>query len=137
MCINLEKGIYMQKKVTDKTLYIVSALIAVSWPVATLLLALLDVGLGIKILIALVPVSILIYQIILAYRYSTGQDEVQKHIILEGQAIAFSVALPLIFLLGFLMEAGVRMPFKFMDAGYFLEVALLIGYAIAWRRYTA
>jgi NADH:ubiquinone oxidoreductase subunit 3 (subunit A) len=126
----------MPKRVTDKSIYIVSAMIAISWPVAALLLALLHVSIGIRILIALVPVSILVYQIILAYRYATGQDEVQKRIILEGLAIGFSTALPVIFLIGFLMEAGVKMPFKFMDAGYFLEVGLLIGYAIAWRRYT-
>jgi hypothetical protein len=127
----------VEKRVTDKSIYIVSAMIAISWPVAALLLALLHVNIGIRILIALVPVSILVYQIILCYRYATGQDEVQKRIILEGLAIGFAVALPVIFLLGFLMEAGVKMPFKFMDAGYFLEVGLLIGYAIAWRRYTA
>ena len=127
----------MGKKVTDKSIYIVSALIAISWLVAAVLLRILNVGLGARILIALVPVSILVYQIILCYRYAMGQDEVQKRIILEGLAVAFSVALPIIFLLGFLMEAGVKMPFKFMDAGYFLEVGLLIGYAIAWRRYTS
>jgi hypothetical protein len=131
------KGKAMSKKVTDKTLYIVSALIAISWPAATILLALLKIGLGLRILIAIVPVSLLVYQIILCYRYAMGQDEVQKRIILEGLAIGFSVALPVIFLLGFLMEAGVKMPFKFMDGGYFLEVGLLIGYAIAWRRYTS
>jgi len=64
-----------------------------------------------------------------------GQDEVQKRILLEGLAIAFSLALPVIFLMGFLMEAGVKMPFKFMDSGYFLEIALLVGYTIAYRRY--
>ena len=127
----------MGKKVTDKSIYIVSGLIAISWLVAAVLLRILNVGLGARILIALVPVSILVYQIILCYRYAMGQDEVQKRIILEGLAVAFSVALPIIFLLGFLMEAGVKMPFKFMDAGYFLEVGLLIGYAIAWRRYTS
>ena len=127
----------MSKPVTDKSIYIVSALIAISWPVAALLLGILKVGLGVRILIALVPVSILAYQIILCFRYALGQDEVQKRIILEGLAIAFSVALPVIFLIGFLMEAGVKMPFKFMDGGYFLEVGLLIGYAIAWRRYTS
>jgi hypothetical protein len=126
----------MPKKVTDKSIFIVSALIALSWPIATLLLTFLNVNLGVKILIALVPVSILTYQIILAYRYRTGQDEVQQRIISEGLAIGFSVALPVIFLLGFLMEAGVNMPFKFMDAGYFLEVAFVLGYAVAWRRYT-
>jgi len=127
----------MGKKVTDKSIYIVSALIAISWPVAAVLLGILNVGLGVRILIALVPVSLLVYQIILCFRYTMGQDEVQKRIIMEGLAIGFSVALPVIFLLGFLMEAGVKMPFKFMDGGYFLEVGLLIGYAISWRRYTS
>lgn len=125
----------MGKRVTDKTIYIVSAMIAVSWPVASLLLGILKVGLGIRILIAIVPVSILTWQIVLCYRYLQGQDEVQKRILLTGLAIGFAGALPVIFLLGFLMEAGIKLPFRFMDAGYFLEVALLIGYTIAWKRY--
>ena len=54
---------------------------------------------------------------------------------LEGLAIAFSIALPIIFLVGFVIKAGVNLPFGFIDAGYFLEVALLIGYTIAYRRY--
>ena len=125
----------MGKRVIDKTIYIVSAMIAVSWPVASLLLGILKIGLGIRILIAIVPVSILTWQIVLCYRYLQGQDEVQIRILLTGLAIGFAGALPVIFLLGFLMEAGIKLPFRFMDAGYFLEVALLIGYTIAWKRY--
>lgn len=125
----------MGKRVTDQTIYIVSAMIAVSWPVASLLLGILKIGLGIRILIAIVPVSILTWQIVLCYRYLQGQDEVQKRILLNGLAIGFAGALPVIFLLGFLMEAGIKLPFRFMDAGYFLEVAFLIGYTIAWKRY--
>ena len=125
----------MGKRVTDKTIYIVSAMIAVSWPVASLLLGILKVGLGIRILIAIVPVSILTWQIVLCYRYLQGQDEVQIRILLTRLANGFAGALPVIFLLGFLMEAGIKLPFRFMDAGYFLEVALLIGYTIAWKRY--
>jgi len=125
----------MGKRVTDKTIYIVSAMIAVSWPIASLLLGILKIGLGIRILIAIVPVSILTWQIVLCYRYLQGQDEVQIRILLTGLAIGFAGALPVIFLLGFLMEAGIKLPFRFMDAGYFLEVALLIGYTIAWKRY--
>jgi hypothetical protein len=125
----------MPKKVTDRSIYIVSAMIAILWPVVAVLLGILKIGLGIRILIALVPVGILVYQIMLCYRYLKSQDEVQKKILLDGLAIGFSVALPMIFLIGFLMEAGVSLPFKFMDGGYFLEVALLLGYTIAWRRY--
>jgi hypothetical protein len=33
------------------------------------------------------------------------------------------------------MRAGVVLPFGFMDSGYFMEIALLIGYTIAYRRY--
>ena len=125
----------MEKRVTDRTIYIVSAMIAVSWPVAAVLLGILKIGLGLRVLIALVPVSILVYQIILCYRYLQGQDEVQMRILLDGLAIGFSGALPVIFFIGFLMEAGVKLPFRFMDGGYFLEVALLLGYTVAWRRY--
>jgi len=116
-------------------IYVVSALIVVSWPVAAFLLAVVKIGLAFRILIALVPVGILIWQIVLCYRYLQGQDEVQKRILLNGLAIGFAGALPIIFLLGFLMEAGIKLPFRFMDAGYFLEVALLVGYAVAWKRY--
>ena len=125
----------MGKRVTDRMIYVVSALIVVSWPVAAFLLAVVKIGLAFRILIALVPVGILIWQIVLCYRYLQGQDEVQKQILLNGLAIGFAGALPIIFLLGFLMEAGIKFPFRFMDAGYFLEVALLVGYTIAWKRY--
>ena len=125
----------MKNKVTDKSIYVVSVLIVIAWVAASVLLEILKVGLLVRILIGLVPVSLLTFQIIQAFRYARGQDEVQKRIILEGLAIAFSVALPIIFLIGFVMKAGVTLPFGFMDAGYFLEIALLIGYAIAYRRY--
>ena len=125
----------MKHRVTDKSIYIIAGLVAISWVVASILLDILKVGVIFRILIGLVPVSLLVLQIILAFRYARGQDEVQKRIILEGLAIAFSIALPVIFLIGFLIKAGVKLPFGFMDSGYFLEVALLIGYAIAYRRY--
>jgi hypothetical protein len=125
----------MKRAVSDKSIYIVSGLIIVFWVAASILLEILKVGLAIRILIALVPVGLLVYQIILAFRYALGQDEVQKRIILEGLAFAFAIALPIIFLLGFIMKAGVNLPFGFMDSGYFMEAALLIGYAIAYRRY--
>ena len=125
----------MKSRVTDRSIYVIAALVAVSWVAASVLLEILKVDLFIRILIGLVPVSLLVYQIIMAFRYARGQDEVQKRIILEGLAIGFSIALPIIFLVGFIMKAGVSLPFGFMDGGYFMEVALLIGYAIAYRRY--
>jgi len=125
----------MKHRVTDRSIYIVAGLIVISWVGASVLLELLKIGLAVRILIGLVPVSLLVFQIILCFRYALGQDEVQKSIILEGLAIAFSIALPVIFLIGFIMKAGINLPFVFMDGGYFMEVALLIGYAIAYRRY--
>jgi len=125
----------MKNIVTDKSIYVVSVLIAIAWVAASALLEILEIGLLVRILIGLVPVSLLAFQIIQAFRYAHGQDEVQKRIILEGVAIAFSIALPIIFLIGFIIKAGVSLPFGFMDAGYFMEAALLIGYAIAYRRY--
>ena len=125
----------MKHRVTDRSIYIVAGLIAISWVAASVLLALLKIGLAVRILIGLVPVSLLVYQVILCFRYALGQDEVQKRIILEGLAIAFSITLPVIFLIGFIIEAGINLPFKFMDSGYFMEIALLIGYTIAYRRY--
>jgi hypothetical protein len=125
----------MKHRVTDKSIYIVGGLIVISWIAASFLLEILKVGLAVRVLIGLVPVSLMVFQIILAFRYALGQDEVQKRIILEGLAIAFSIALPTIFLIGFIMKAGINLPFGFMDSGYFMEVALLIGYAIAYRRY--
>ena len=125
----------MKRRVTDKSIYVVAGLVAITWVVASVLLAVLDVGLVVRILIGLVPVGLLVFQIILAFRYARGQDEVQKRIILEGLAFAFAIALPAIFLVGFVIKAGVDLPFGFMDSGYVLEVALIIGYAIAYRRY--
>ena len=125
----------MKYKVTDRSIYIVAGLIVISWVGASVLMDVLKVGLAVRILIGLVPVGLLVFQIIQAFRYTIGQDEVQKRIILEGLAIAFSIALPIIFLIGFIIKAGVNLPLGFMDSGYFMEVALLIGYAIAYRRY--
>ena len=125
----------MKHNVTDRSIYIVAGLIAVFWVGASVLLNMLKIGLAVRILIGLVPVSLLVFQIILCFRYALGQDEVQKSIILEGLAIAFSISLPVIFLIGFIMKAGINLPFTFMDSGYFMEIALLIGYAIAYRRY--
>jgi hypothetical protein len=125
----------MTRRVSDRSILVVSLLIAIAWMLASIPEEFLHISVPVRILIGLVPVSLLVFQIILAYRYAMGQDEVQKRIILEGVTIAFSVALPVIFLLGFVMEAGVRLPLTFMDSGYFLEIALLIGYAIAYRRY--
>ncbi len=125
----------MKNQVTDRSIYFVSGLIAVAWIAASALLGILEVGLGVRILIGVVPVGLLAYQIVLAIRYTRGQDEVQQRIILEGLALAFAIALPVIFLVGFIMKAGVDLPVGFMDAGYVLEVALLIGYGIAYWRY--
>ena len=125
----------MKNRVTDKSIYILSVLVALAWVAASILLAILKTGLFVKILVGLVPVILLVLQIIQAIRYTLGQDELQKRIILEGLSIAFSIALPVIFLIGFIMKAGVILPFEFMDSGYFMEISLLIGYAVAYRRY--
>ncbi len=125
----------MNKRVTDRAIYITGGVMAVAWVMAAALLGILHTSLAIRILIGMVPVAVLVYQIWLCFRYTLGQDEVQKRIILEGLSIAFMLALPVIFLFGFLMEAGVSMPFKFIDSGYFLEVMLIIGYTVAYRRY--
>ncbi len=125
----------MKQKVSDRSIYIVAGLIVLAWVAASALLKILDVGLAVKLLIALVPVALLVYQIVLAFRYTSEQDEVQRRIILEGLGIAFVIALPVIFLVGFIIKAGVNLPLGFIDSGYFMEVALLIGYAVAYRRY--
>ena len=125
----------MKHKVSDRSIYIVAGLIVLAWVAASALLKILDVGLAVKLLIALVPVALLVYQIVLAFRYTSEQDEVQRRIILEGLGIAFVIALPVIFLVGFIIKAGVNLPLGFIDSGYFMEVALLIGYAVAYRRY--
>lgn len=125
----------MKTRVSDRSIYIVASLIILSWIGASVLLEILKIGLAFRILIGLVPVGLLIFQIILGFRYAAGQDEVQKKIILEGLAIAFVIAIPAIFLIGFIIKAGVNLPFRFMDSGYFLEAALIIGYTLAYRRY--
>lgn len=125
----------MKPRVKDRSIYIVAALMAVAWVAASVLLKTLTVSLAVRILIGLVPVGLLVFQIALCFRYALGQDEVQRRIILEGLAIAFAIALPTIFLVGFIMEAGVNLPFEFIDGGYSMELALLVGYAVAYRRY--
>jgi hypothetical protein len=125
----------MKQRVTDKSLYVTSVLFILTWVAASTLLAILKVGLPVRILIGLVPAGFLIFQIVLAFRYATGQDELQKRIILEGLTIAFTVALPVIFLIGIIMKAGINLPLEFIDSIYFLDIAFLIGYAISYRRY--
>ncbi|APV45364.1 hypothetical protein Dform_02055 [Dehalogenimonas formicexedens] len=125
----------MKNRVTDTAIYVTAGLMAVAWVFAATLLALVHTNLAVRILIGMVPVAVLVYQVSLAYRYTLSQDEVQRRIILEGLSIAFMISLPVIFFVGFLMEAGVSLPFRFIDAGYFLEVMLVIGYTIAWRHY--
>ncbi|XUX00236.1 MAG: hypothetical protein TUN42_10170 [Dehalogenimonas sp.] len=125
----------MRNRVTDKAIYLTAVAMAVAWIFAATLLALVHTNLVVRVLIGMVPVAVLVYQVWLCFRYTMGQDEVQKRIILEGLSIAFMIALPVIFFVGFLMEAGVSLPFRFIDAGYFLEVMLVIGYTIAWRHY--
>ncbi|PPD58039.1 hypothetical protein [Dehalogenimonas etheniformans] len=125
----------MKNRVTDKAIYLTAVAMAIAWVFAATLLGILHTNLAVRILIGMVPVAVLVYQVWLCFRYTLGQDEVQKRIILEGLSIAFMIALPVIFFVGFLMEAGVSLPFRFIDAGYFLEVMLVIGYTIAWRHY--
>ncbi len=125
----------MKRKITDRDIYVVAGLIVVAWIAASVLLEILEVGLAVRILIGLVPVGLMVLQIVLAFRYTVSQDEVQRRIIVEGLAIAFLITLPVIFLIGFIIKAGVNLPLGFIDSGYFMEVALLIGYAIAYRRY--
>ena len=125
----------MRRRVTDRSIYLLAGLIVITWIGASVLLEILKIALAYRILIGLVPVSLLVYQMILGFRYAVGQDEVQRRIILEGLAIAFLIALPLIFLIGFMIKAGLNLPFRFMDSGYFLEGALIIGYSLAYRRY--
>jgi hypothetical protein len=125
----------MKDRVTDKAIYITAGVMAAAWIFAATLLDLVHTNLAVRILIGMVPVAVLVYQVWLCFRYTVSQDEVQKRIILEGLSIAFMMALPVIFLVGFLMEAGVSLPFRFIHAGYFLEVMLIAGYTAAWRRY--
>jgi hypothetical protein len=125
----------VKKRVTDRSIYIVASLVVLSWIGASVLLEILKVDLAFRILIGLVPVSLLIFQIIMGFGYAAGQDEVQKKIILEGLAIALVIAIPAIFLIGFIIKAGVNLPLGFMDSGYLLEAALIIGYTVAYRRY--
>ena len=125
----------MKNRVTDRAIYITGGVMAAAWVLAAALLGILNTSLSVRILIGMVPVAVLVYQIWLCFRYTLSQDEVQKRIILEGLSIAFMLALPVIFFVGFLMEAGVSLPFRFIDAGYFLEVMLIVGYTVAYRRY--
>ena len=58
-----------------------------------------------------------------------------KRITLEALAIAFTIGLVAIFLLGFIMKAGIPLRGDLMDGGYILEAGFVIGYIIAYRRY--
>jgi hypothetical protein len=125
----------MKGTVKDSQIYWASAFLSLSWILAAVALALLHVALIWRLLIALVPMLCLAWQLYLAFRYTQNQDEVMKRITLEALSISFLIALPLIFLVGYIMKAGVSMPLSFMDAGYALEVTLMISYLIAYRRY--
>jgi hypothetical protein len=123
------------KAVTNSQIYWASAFLGLSWVAAAVALALLNVALVWRLLIGLVPMAFLAWQLYLAFRYAQNQDEVMKRITLEALSISFLISLPLIFLLGYIMKAGIGLPLGFMDAGYVLEISVIIGYMIAWRRY--
>ena len=125
----------MKGTVKDSQIYLASALVGISWIAAAVGLALLHAALVWRLLIGLVPMACLAWQLYLAFRYTQNQDEVMKRITLEALSISFLIALPLIFLIGYIMKAGVGLPLSFMDTGYVLEVTLMIGYLIAYRRY--
>jgi hypothetical protein len=125
----------MKYKIKDSSIYVASILFGLSWVAASVLWAVPNLELPVRILIGLVPAAFLVFQVILCFRYALGQDEVQKRIILEGLAIAFMIALPAIFVVGVIMQAGIHLPLRFLDGVYCLEIAFLIGYIIAYRRY--
>ena len=110
------------KAVTNSQIYWASAFVGLSWVAAAVALALLNVALVWRLLIGLVPMAFLAWQLYLAFRYSQNQDEVMKRITLEALSLSFLISLPLIFLIGYIMKAGVGLPLSFMDAGYVLEV---------------
>ena len=125
----------MKFKVKDKHIYLVGALMALSWVGATVALVLLNVGLPVRLLIGLVPVATLVLLMRFAFRYAQQQDEVMRHITMESLTVAFSAGIVIIFLLGFMMKAGVPLHLDLMDGGYILEASFVVGYIIAYRRY--
>jgi hypothetical protein len=125
----------MKYRVKDRDIFIISGLVIFTWIGAAVALALLQVGLPVRILIGLVPVIVLAVQMFLGFRYFQAQDEVMRRITLESLSIAFLIGLLVVFTLGFMMKAGISLPLSFIDSGYIMEVALLIGYAVAYRRY--
>jgi hypothetical protein len=124
-----------ERAISSGQIYWASTFVGLSWIGAAVALALLNAALVWRLLIGLVPMLFLSWQLYLAFRYTQNQDEVMKRITLEALSISFLVSLPLIFLLGYIMKAGVGLPLSFMDAGYVLEVSVFIGYILAWRHY--
>ena len=123
------------RAVTNSQIYWASALVGLSWVAAAVALALLNAALVWRLLIGLVPMAFLAWQLYLAFTYTQNQDEVMKRITLEALSISFLISLPLIFLIGYIIKAGIGLPLCFMDAGYVLEASVIIGYIIAWQRY--
>ena len=125
----------MHSRVKDSQVYLASACVGVSWVAAAVVLALWQTALVWRLLICLIPMLFLSWQIFLAFRYFQNQDEVMKRVTMEGLSIAFLIGLPLLFLIGYIMKAGVNLPLTFMDGGILLEITFMIGYLIAYRRY--
>jgi hypothetical protein len=108
---------------------------AFCWAAATVALGFLKVGLPVRVLIGLVPVASLLLLMLFAFRYAQQQDEVMRHVTMESLTIAFSVGIAIIFLLGWMIQAGVPLHLSLMDGGYILDLCFIGGYVVAYRRY--
>lgn len=94
-----------------------------------------DVALPVRLLIGAVPVALLVAELVVVLSYIRRQDEVQQRISIEGMALTFPVGLIVVFSLGFIMAAGVKLPLDFIDGGYIMMASMLVGYPLAYRRY--
>jgi uncharacterized membrane-anchored protein len=101
----------------------------------TLLLETQELGMTVRVLLALVPPIVWVFCMIFILQMLRSQDEFQQRIHLEALAVAFPSLLVAIVLCEYLRKAGLYTSFK-PDHVMVMMMALLgIGYFVAWRRY--
>jgi hypothetical protein len=115
----------------------VSAFWVLSYLAARLALKELHLGPGLRVTVALIPVVPTALFLWLVVGNIRSLDELQRRVHLEALAIAFPLAILLLWTLG-LLQLAIDLPagdWSYRHVWVYLPLFYFIGLAIAWRRY--
>lgn len=109
-----------------------------TWALSSALLGLLDLGIGPRAVIALLPLPAFGWFLWRYVQHIRALDELRHRIELEALAIAFPLAIALLMTLGQLQKARSGVGGVEITNGFWLYLVLfyLLGRGIAGRRYT-